>query len=180
LCFQGISTAVTVVGSPERVYDSGVLGALSTLVDELHIPPESDALAQSFTIADRLEAAQFQALEVFDRETLWESCAATSLLAWLRDFAGRSSREAAHIAKTVRRLRQLPEVAGAWRAGRLSSSKVHAVVGMLNDRVAPLFAEHETDNIATLAGLSIDDAIVWLRQWRHAADDALSQQERAE
>jgi len=133
-------------------------------------------LAQSFAIADRFEARRYEALEVFDRENLWMETGATSLLSWLRDSAGRTPREAARICRTVRRLRQLPEVADAWREGTLTSAKVHAIVGVLNDRVAPLFAEHETDNIATVATLTIDDTLIWLRQWRHAADDALSQQ----
>lgn len=174
LVVQGFPAHCDGWGPLERVYDWSVLDAVSTLVDELHIPPESAALVQSFTITDRLEALQYAALAAFDRDAGWHACASTSLLAWLRDHAGRTFREAARISRTVRRLQHLPEVAQAWRNGTLSSAKVHAIVATLNDRVTPLFAEHETDNIATLASLSIDDTIVWLRQWRHAADDALN------
>src|SRR5690606_25099680 len=87
---------------------------------------------------------------------------------------------AARIFRAVRRLRQLPEVSEAWRTGVLSSAKVHTIVGVLNDRVTPLFAEHERENVATLAGLAIDDAVIWLRQWRHAADDVLHDEPEVE
>src|SRR5690606_33086239 len=131
---------------------------------ELHIAPEAGALVQSFAIADRLEARQYEALEQFDRDTLWQNAAATSLQAWLRDHAGRSQADAARIARTVQRLRDLPALAAAWRDGRMSSERVHAVAALITDPVAPLFAEHETDNVTVLELLDGHDVARWLRQ----------------
>jgi hypothetical protein len=60
------------------------------------------------------------------------------MVAWLRQGARQSQRDANRCAKTARRLRDLPVTAAAYRDGVLSAGQVQAIVANLNDKTTPL------------------------------------------
>jgi hypothetical protein len=66
----------------------------------------------------------------------------------------------------------LAVTAGAWRDGRLSGGQVEAITANLDRYTVRLFADHETELIPTLMGLSPADVAVAMRTWRsHATSD---------
>ena len=68
---------------------------------------------------------------------------------------------AAGLLRRVVRLRALPVVVAAWRAGRLSSAQV----GYVNERTEGVFAEHQEAMVAALAPLTAREAGLAMRRW---------------
>jgi Domain of unknown function (DUF222) len=152
---------------------SSTLEGLASAIDHLELPVDSGVLTDAFTLADRLNAKLLAAVGEHDTAELWRNDGATSMIAWLRHHTRRSGRDAAHWAKTARRLRQLPVTAAAYRDGVLSSGQVQAIVANLKDRTAGLFAHHETEPVPELAALSVADTAIAMQDWARRADAAV-------
>ena len=60
--------------------------SLATEVDELSIPPCTDAIIEVLAIRDCLDAKISEAVGDFDRYGLWDLDSATSMTAWLRQY----------------------------------------------------------------------------------------------
>lgn len=143
----------------------GVFDPLAQLVEELAIPVDGDAIAQLLAVRDRLDAKLAEALVAFERAELWDTDAATSLTAWLKDRGGMSRRDALRTTVRIHRLATLPVTAAAWADGRLSGGQVEAVLAALDAATLARFAEHEHDVVPLLAGLSVDDTRQVMLRW---------------
>jgi hypothetical protein len=152
------------------VCDGGVFEALAEAIDELEVPAHGPALAEGYALADRLAAKLSAALGDFDAGEGWDAEGATSLTAWLRQFAGMSSRQAHGCAKVAKRLHRLPCTRAAWIEGSLSGGQVQAVVANVAERHVELFAEHEGAMVPALSELDVADTATAMREWAARAD----------
>jgi len=76
---------------------------------------------------------------------------------------------AAAVVSRARKLAHLPVTAGAWRDGVLSSGQVEAIAAHLDPDTVGLFADHETELVPTLVGLSVRDVAAAMGAWRECA-----------
>src|SRR5262249_16986677 len=132
---------VSVTGS--GAYCSPMLGGLAEAIEQLEVPADAEALKAVLGLRGRLEATIAVAVAEFDRAQGWDADAATSMLAWLRDQAGLSRRDAATLVSAGRRVTQLPVLQQAWREGTLSSGQVDAVLAAVGPKLVETFAKHE-------------------------------------
>ncbi len=149
---------------------SHILEGLAQAIDHLELPVDSGVLTEAFVLADRLNAKLLAVVGEHDAAELWRDDGATSITAWLRHHTRRSGRDAAHCAKTARRLQELPVTAAAYRDSVLSSGQVQAIVANLKDRTASLFAHHEAELVSALAALSVTDTAVAMQDWARRAE----------
>lgn len=94
---------------------------------------------------------------------------ARSTAAWLRSRTCRSGRVAGAVARRARALRRCAVVAEAHAAGRLGTEHVAALV-RARDGFEDRFAEHEAELVALVEPLTVDQAVLVLRRWRHLAE----------
>jgi hypothetical protein len=151
-------------GSPVEV--------LAAAIEGLSVPVDGDELVTVLGLRDRLDARIAEAVAAFDSAELWDAEGATSMTAWLADRAAMTRRRAAVTAATARKLAVLPHTAEAWRTGRLSGGQIDAIVANLDRDTVGLFADHETDVVPALAGLTPAEVATAMRTWRaHATQD---------
>src|SRR5439155_7134068 len=118
---------------------------------------------------DRLDARIATLVAEFDAAGLWDLDAETSMIAWLRNRARMSRRDAVRLVSDARQTRDLPVTREAWASGALSSGQVEVIVRNVR-RDTDLFAEHEGDVIPMLVPLSVDDTVTAMQTWRRNAD----------
>jgi hypothetical protein len=138
-------------------------------IDELDIPTDSAALAAVVGLRDRLDAHISHAVATYDRAGLWELDGATSMTAWLADRAALPRPRAAATVSRARKLAHLPVTEGAWCGGALSSGQVEAIAAHLDPDTLGRFADHETELVPTLVGLSVPDVAAAMAAWRECA-----------
>ncbi|HVL03960.1 MAG TPA: hypothetical protein VM386_05945, partial [Acidimicrobiales bacterium] len=83
----------------------GTLEALEEAVDGLEISLDGAELVQCQRAADRLIAKLGVAYGEFDAAELWDVDGATSMTAWLREFASLAGADASRVLRRARRLR---------------------------------------------------------------------------
>ena len=115
---------------------------------------------------DRLQARAAGLAGEVDAAQLFELDGAVSLVGWLVDQARMTSGDAARLAKTARRCRQLPVMAEAWATGELSGGQVQVIVANVSDRLVEGFAAGETQVVPFLTTLPVAETRVAVRQWR--------------
>src|SRR5688500_604950 len=145
---------------------------LREAIAELSVPVDGRSLTQLLGLVDQLMAKVALGVGEFDHAALWELDGATSMRAWLRD-AGLGASEATRLTSTARRVSSLPVVAAAWQRGELSSGQVQAIVHNVPDRLVQQFAEHESELVPDLVGLSVHDTATAMKYWAAHADDDL-------
>jgi hypothetical protein len=150
---------------------------LAQQIDELDIPVDSAALVEVHALVDRLAAKVCAADAAFDKASLWDVDAATSMTAWLRRHAGMTSAQASAQGRRAGRLDKLAGVAEAWADGRLSGGQVAAILGVISDETIGLFAEHEAALVPALAPLSVVDTVAAMRDWQARAEAVLDRPE---
>ncbi|MGE0794475.1 MAG: DUF222 domain-containing protein, partial [Acidimicrobiia bacterium] len=109
-------------------------------------------------------------VDAFERDGLWETDGATSMVGWLRDRAGIDRRDTARLRATARTLARLPVVAAAAVDGSLSGGQVQAVVRAVPDGAVDVMASQEAGLVPTLAGLTLADTVTVLQAWRARVD----------
>ena len=149
----------------EHTYDSGVISALRESIEGLPLGPDSADLSAVLGLSDQLTARTIEALGEFDAAELWQLDGRTSLRDWLRVTARMSTEDAARMARTAERLRDLPVTAAAFRAGHLSGSQIKIIVRPLNNRRRPAFAESEADLVPCLSELDCRDTERVIGEW---------------
>ena len=102
------------------------------------------------------------------------------MTAWLRHHAAMTSRDAARTVARAKRLRDMPATASAWQAGELGSGQVDAILAALRPSPRHLFADHETDLVPSLVGLSVADTTRAMAAWSAHAEALSHEDERAE
>ena len=155
------------------------LGALAGAVAELEPPSDPDDLAAVLRLRDQLEAKLALGIAAFDRDALWELDNETSAVAWLRTH-GVAPGDAIGLVKAGRRAADVPTLADAWLAGRLSGGQVKAIVANISGKTAELFAEHAPDLIPALEGLGVAETARAMQEWRARADALLDKGEPPE
>jgi hypothetical protein len=135
---------------------------------------DPDTVRQLFALRDAVDARLVEALGELDHHAGYELDDATSLSSWMRNRAGRSPRDTAHLTRLTRRLHQLPELVAAWRDGRLTGGQIDVICGIVTDATIDQLAAQQADLIPALAELSVPDTTMVMRQWQRMADDAAS------
>src|SRR2546421_2205951 len=128
---------------------------------------------------DRLEARLAALIGEFDAAQLWDLDDATSMVAWLRDRARMSRRDAVRLVSQARQTGALPATREAWAAGALSSGQVEVILRNVR-RDTDLFAEHEADVIPMLIPLTVNDTVSAMQTWRRHADALADTAERVD
>jgi Domain of unknown function (DUF222) len=159
----------------EQVYDRevGAGGSIKELADALAcltVAPVAGEIEELLALRDRLDAKISEVLRAFDAERGFVDDGSVSLAPWLAAHGRRSWKEARREALTAKRLVRLPVTAAAWADGSLSSSQVGAVVANVSAERAGLYATHEAELTAVLAGLSVRDTADAMRCWRLRAE----------
>ena len=147
--------------------------ALSEAIEGLDLALDGDDLATVARLADRLTAKVTMAAAAFDAAELWDTEGATSMMAWLRDRARMTNRDARRMAGIGRRLRTCPVTAAAWVDGSLSTGQVQVITANVKDRTAGLYAEHEADLVPQLAKLDLGDTTTAMQSWASKAEALL-------
>jgi hypothetical protein len=143
---------------------------LRTMVEELPDIDRTADLKALIAINDMITARICAAIERVDRSGEIAADGAVTTAHWLRTHTGRSAQEAAFLTKRSIRLRACPELAAAWRDGRLSSGQIDTVMTAVTDRTEAILTDHAAHLVATLAGLSVADTDTVMRHWAAHAD----------
>ncbi len=146
------------------------LTELASVVDRLRLPVSTDVLADLLGIADRLGALSSALVGDVAAGELFEVDGAVSMAGWLKDRGQMTHGGAVACSKRSRRLRGCPVTSAAWLAGSLSGGQVDAIVANLSDRVAGLWADHESALVPLLAEMSAVDTARMMIEWRAKAD----------
>ncbi len=154
--------------------------ALETCVGSLRLDPSPDTLARVLMARDRLDAEISACVGAFDDAGRWALDGSTSAIAWLSHHGGQSGREASRWVRSARRLASLPVLSSAWRSGTLWGGQVQAVLANLSEETAPLFAEHESEVVPALTGLSVADTARAMALWAARAEALVERPEPAE
>lgn len=157
-----------------------MFGGLAEEIENLEIPLDGDALCAVLALRSRLDEAIAAAVGEFDHAGMWSLDHANSMTAWLRTQAGLTTRSAARLSHTGRRLRQLPGLADAWRTGTLTAGQVDAILANVSDRTVERFAQQHHELVAALAPLSVTETITAMRYWRAHAEADLEPEPAAE
>jgi hypothetical protein len=151
----------------------GVFEDLATVIEELEIPPEGDALAEVLVLRSRLDAALAAAVAAFRSSKGYAPDGATSTVAWLRD-RGRQTKRAANRTVTVAsRVAGLAATWGAWRDGTLSDGQVEAIVANLSEATAGRYRDQEAELVPWLAPLSVANVARVMGHWKRRAEAEL-------
>ena len=157
-----------------------MLDGLAEAVAEVEVAVDAAELIEAWHLVDRLTAKVTMASAAFDAAGLWDLDGDTSMTGWLRHRAGMTSRDAAHTARTGRRLTSAPVTAAAWVDGALSGGQVAAVTANLRDATVAVYREHEADLVPVLAPLPVGDVATVMQAWAARADATLAEAEPVE
>ena len=146
-----------------------MFAALAHEVDQLRVPVDGPALLELLAIRDQLDAVACEAVGEFDAARLWDLDAATSMVAWLRDWARMTPGQASRLVRTAKRVRVLPVTLEEWKAGSISGGQVEVIVANVRGDT-DAFAQIEPDLIPLLRELSVEDTTRVLHDWRTRVD----------
>ncbi len=132
-----------------------VFGDLATVIGDLEVPVDPDSLVEAIALRDRLDARIAEATGSFEAGGWWGVDASTSMAAWLRAHARMTRRAAQRLRSLAMRLRSLPVCAAAFADGSLSGGQIGAIVALLDDEMAEIFAQHEAELVPYLVPLSV-------------------------
>jgi hypothetical protein len=155
------------------MFGSGIPG-VAAAVEALAVPVTCEDLATLVRVRDVLDATVSAGVGEVDAAELWDTVAATSMSAWLRQPLRSTHEQAGRQVGRARKLRALAVTRAAWETGRLSSAQVDAIVAVVT---APRFAaylEGEAEMVDQLAGLDGPDTVAVLKAWAGLIDDLLA------
>src|SRR4051794_41001350 len=147
-CVCSLSCRTEVVGY-EQMFDS-----LAAAIDDLSVPVDPRELRVLLGLHDRLTAKVTVAVGEADVAGVWSATGATSMRAWLCD-EGLSGPDATRLARLAAHVHRLPVLRSAWTTGDLSNGQVRAITAQLTSRNVGLFADHESEVVPSLVGLSV-------------------------
>src|SRR5881409_2971206 len=97
---------------------------------------DADELLELVAERDRLDARLTALVGEFDAAGLWDLDAETSMIAWLRNRARMTRRDAVRLLTEARQTRALPVTRDAWERGVLSSGQVEVIVRSVGRHLA--------------------------------------------
>ena len=121
-------------------------------------------------LIDQAQAALAERVGAFDAAEGWAADGAYSFACWLRARADVSRTESLQLGRFARTLRTMPLTEAAVRDGTLSVTKARLLAGVVNERTAARFLEHEAFLVDQLQRLSVDDAKAAADYWKRLAD----------
>ena len=121
-------------------------------------------------LIDQAQAALAERVGAFDAAEGWAADGAYSFACWLRARADVSRSESLQLGRFARSLRTMPLTEAAVRDGTISVVKARLLVGVVNERTAERFLEHEAFLVDQLRRLSVDDAKAAADYWKRLAD----------
>jgi hypothetical protein len=157
----------------------GQLQELREAIEGLDLPLHGDVIAEARGLHDRLDAAIAAAEAQYATAKLPEADGFPGLAAFARHRCGMSLHESHRIARRARRLAAWPELAQAWRAGRVTGSQVELACRIVPARHEDRFAAVAADTAEVLAPLTATQSAKVLRRWVSIADD-VARREAAE
>ncbi|MEX1218152.1 MAG: DUF222 domain-containing protein [Acidimicrobiales bacterium] len=150
-----------------------VVAEMSLLIDRLEssgLPLDGSVLRQLRAQMGRLDAVVCTGEIEFDQAEGYRDLGNTSLRGFMIDAYGLARPDASRLARRAERLESWPDVAEAWRCGRLTGAQVEAIVTAIPSRFVRLFAEHADGVVNAIAPLDIEATAVALRQWVKMAE----------
>jgi len=145
-----------------------VLELLGVSVGDLTDGEVQDALLGVAELSGRLDALLARLADSFDSRGLAAVDGARSAAGWLAARSELSRPVAGALVSTGRALRACAAVDAAAASGRLGSAKVRLLVEARRG-VEDLFAEHESELVDLIAGLTVAQARVAVAHWRRLA-----------
>lgn len=143
---------------------------LAAAIEEVRIAADGGELREVLRLRDLLDARIAEAISEFDAAGLWELDGATSMTGWLKSEARMTSRDAARMANTAKRLRELPVTRELWSDGRLSGGQVATVLASVRPEHRELFSEQEEEIVPALATLGVRDTGRAMGHWTAHAE----------
>jgi hypothetical protein len=147
-----------------------VFDALDQAIRELSVPADRDALAEAIALRDRLDAKIAAAIGAYAAAGQHELDGSLTMGAWLRHHARLDPTSASAEARRAAKLQRLPVLRRAFETGELSAGAVAVVLARVPARHLDRFAEHETELVAQLAELDIEQVALVMATWQQRAD----------
>ena len=120
--------------------------------------------------ADRLEATRLKVLGEWDARACWALDGAGNGASWLAAQGNVARSQVGGFLHDARRLRTMSATTTALAEGGLAPAKARLMARALNERTRDALARDEAVLIATLAGLSVDEAAQVVRYWQKGVD----------
>lgn len=146
------------------------MAELAEAIESYEVGGDADSLRDAFRLLDLLTAKVVTAVAAFESSGQWADDGATSMVAWLRQHAGQTARDAGWTVRATRLLSRLPATRAAWLDGDLSGGQVRAVVANVATPRTALFSDHEEGVIGAVAGLSVAETARAMRHWARCAE----------
>jgi hypothetical protein len=118
----------------------------------------------------RLEAFVTEASALFEASEEWALEGAKTASAWIATRCALPRRTARRRLRLGRALRQLPECARAWRAGRIGSDQAQAIASARHRRTAAAMARDEALLVSQAQSMVFEDFSRALAYWSQLAD----------
>lgn len=148
------------------------------MFDALDVDPEalSDGeltarLTELEAIQARLDAVRLATLAEWDRRQVWAGDGSRSAAARLARETGMAQSTARERVRVAAGLRSAPLVRGAFEVGRLSWSKVRALLGVVNERTVDAFARDEPLLVEQAERLTVEHLGIVLQHWQRLVDE---------
>lgn len=135
------------------------------VIEDLDVPADRDSLIEAIALRDRLDARITDAVGAFEANGWWAVDASASMTAWLRANALMTRRSAQRLRTVAKRLRSLPVCNRAFAEGTLSGGQIEAIVALLDDEVAEIFAAQEAELVPYLMPLTVAGVSQAMAAW---------------
>jgi hypothetical protein len=151
------------------------LGALSRAIDELiEVGPgrfgDAESVVALQTQLNRLEAVVTAATAAFDSSAAWAVDGAQNCTQWLATMTHLPKKAARRRLRIGARLRRLPVVQGAWRAGEITEAQVAAITALDTPSMAEALGHDEEDLVDHARRLRFEAFARALAYWRQFVD----------
>ncbi len=152
---------------------------LREAIEGVVVPVDGEAIAEARSLLDALAARVAEAESVYASSGGFEVDGFGTMAAFLRSRCRLSNPDARRTATRAARLSGWPEMAEAWRSGRLVGAQIDAAVALVPDRHVERFASVAAETVGILGSLSVLDTRAVLGHWVGRAD-AAAEREAAE
>ena len=139
--------------------------AISSMLDTTIIPPDASCIMRARQLRDRLDALIASAEAEFDATEGWREHGFGSLSSWLQHEAATTRHEASFASRRAVRLHAWPEVAAAWRSGRLNGAKVDELIRAIPNRFVRAFIPDQQLVIDTITPLTSAESATVVHHW---------------
>jgi hypothetical protein len=158
---------------------TGRLQLLREAIEGLSLAPDGDEIAEVRALASQLEAAIASAEAEYAATGGPEVDGYADMATFTRHRCRTTLPDSRRVARRATRMTAWPELAEAWRDGRVTAAQVDLACASIPDRHVERFARTVGDTIDAIAPLTAHQTGIVLRRWASHADD-MAQREAAE